>query len=47
VDRFLFGTDSPFTDQATELDYFQRLPFLTQDEKDKILEVNASTLFHL
>jgi predicted TIM-barrel fold metal-dependent hydrolase len=47
VERFLFGTDSPFTDQATELAYFQDLPFLTQKEKDKILGENATRLFNL
>lgn len=47
IDRFLFGTDSPFTDQATELNYFLDLPFLSQDEKDKILGLNAVKLMDL
>jgi len=47
MERFLFGSDSPFTDQATERSYFQDLPFLTQREKDRVLEENASLLFHL
>lgn len=46
-ERFLFGTDSPFTDQATELAYFRGLSCLTQDEQDRILEKNAAELFHL
>ena len=47
VERFLFGTDNPFTDQTTELTYFQDLPFLTQKEKDKILGANAARLFNI
>ncbi len=47
IERFLFGTDSPFTDQATELNYFLDLPFLTQDEKDKITGLNALELMKL
>jgi len=47
IERFLFGTDSPFTDQSTELNYFTGLPFLTQDEKDKILSQNAADLLNL
>ena len=45
VDRFLFGTDSPFTDQFTELNYLQSLPFLSQDAKDIITGKNAAELF--
>ncbi|WP_304511657.1 amidohydrolase family protein [Desulfobacula sp.] len=47
IERFLFGTDSPFTDQSTELNYFLDLPFLTQDAKDKILGQNAADLLNL
>jgi hypothetical protein len=45
IDRFLFGTDSPFTDQFTELNYLQSLPFLSQDAKDNITGKNAAELF--
>ena len=47
IEYFLFGTDSPFTDQATELNYFLNLPFLTPNEKDKILGKNAAYLLNL
>ncbi|MCK5100584.1 MAG: amidohydrolase family protein [Desulfobacteraceae bacterium] len=47
VERFLFGTDSPFTDQATELNYLLDLPFLTQNAKDKISGQNAANLLKL
>ena len=47
IDRFLFGTDSPFTDQTTELNYFWDLPFLNQDSKEKILGLNAVKLMDL
>lgn len=45
VDRILFGSDSPFTDQPTEIDYLLKLPFLTSQEKDKIAGKNAAALF--
>jgi hypothetical protein len=47
VERFLFGSDSPFKDQATELDYFQGLSFLSRDKKDKILKENPAVVFNL
>ena len=45
IERFLFGSDSPFTDQSTELNYLQNLPFLSQDAKEKIAGKNAAELF--
>jgi predicted TIM-barrel fold metal-dependent hydrolase len=42
IDRFLFGTDSPWTDQREELEFFLSLTFLTQDAKDKIIGTNAA-----
>lgn len=45
IERFLFGTDSPFTDQSTELNYLQTLPFLSPDAKEKITGLNAAALF--
>lgn len=44
IERFLFGSDSPFTDQFTELNYLQNLPFLSQDAKEKIAGKNAAEL---
>jgi predicted TIM-barrel fold metal-dependent hydrolase len=44
LDRFLFGSDSPWADQKEELDFLLSLPFLTQDAKDKILGANAARL---
>ncbi len=47
IERILFGTDSPFTDQETELNYLLDLPFLTQNAKDKISGQNAAVLLNL
>ena len=44
VERILFGSDSPFTDQAVELNYLFDLPFLTASEKDKVAGKNAAAL---
>jgi predicted TIM-barrel fold metal-dependent hydrolase len=45
IERFLFGSDSPFTDQITELNYLQNLPFLSRNAKEKIAGKNAAVLF--
>ena len=45
IERFLFGSDSPFTDQSTELNYLLHLPFLGAEAKGKIAGGNASLLF--
>jgi predicted TIM-barrel fold metal-dependent hydrolase len=47
IERFLFGTDSPFTDQRTELRFLYTLPFLTASQKDKIAGQNAVRLLNL
>lgn len=47
IERFLFGSDSPFTDQSTELDFLLNLPFLTQDAKEKIAGQNAAELLKI
>jgi predicted TIM-barrel fold metal-dependent hydrolase len=47
IERFLFGSDSPFKDQAAELNFFLDLPFLTQEEKEKIAGHNAAALLGL
>ncbi|BBO88725.1 amidohydrolase family protein [Desulfosarcina ovata] len=44
IERILFGSDSPFTDQAAELNYLLDLPFLTATEKEKIAGGNAADL---
>lgn len=44
VERFLFGTDSPFQDQKTELQFFNKLPFLAPSQKEKISSLNAAGL---
>ena len=43
ADRILFGTDSPWSDQAQSLAYIRSLP-LTEEEKEKILGGNAEKL---
>lgn len=47
IDRFLFGTDSPWTDQKQEIEYLLALPFLTDDQKEKIAGANAARLLDL
>ena len=47
IDRFLFGTDSPWTDQKEELEFFLSFPFLTEDAKDKILGTNAADVLEI
>jgi predicted TIM-barrel fold metal-dependent hydrolase len=47
IERFLFGTDSPFTDQGTELQFLNALPFLTPSQKEKIAGENATKLLDL
>jgi hypothetical protein len=44
VERFLFGTDSPWTDQREELEFFLSLPFLTVAAKEKVTGLNAAQL---
>lgn len=47
LDRFLFGTDSPFTDQKTELRFLNHLSFLTSSQKEKIAGQNAARLLNI
>jgi uncharacterized protein len=47
IERFLFGTDSPFTDQKTELHFLNNLPFLSSCQKEKIAGRNAARLLNL
>jgi len=47
IERILFGTDSPFTDQKTELNFLNNLPFLTPSQKEKIAGQNAAGLLNI
>lgn len=47
IDRFLFGTDSPWVDQNMDLKFFLSLPFLTEDAKERITGTNAARLLGL
>lgn len=47
IDRFLFGSDSPFSDQSEDLKYLMNLSCLDQDAKEKIAGKNASVLLRL
>ena len=46
-ERFLFGTDSPWTDQGRELTFFLSLPFLDDEAKEMITGTNAAKLLGL
>ncbi len=46
-DRLLFASDSPWTDQAEELQFLLQLPFLTESDKEKISCSNAARLLGL
>ena len=43
ADRILFGTDSPWTNQRSSIDFIKNLP-LTDADKNKILGLNAQRL---
>lgn len=47
TDRLLFATDSPWTDQDEELKFLLQLPFLTDNDKEKICFSNAARLLGL
>ncbi len=47
IERILFGTDSPFTDQKTELHFLNNLPFLTPSQKEKIAGQNAARMLNI
>ena len=46
AERILFGTDSPWSDQAQALSFIRNLP-LTEEEKKAVLGENAARLFSL
>ena len=47
IERFLFGTDSPWLDQGEELRFLLSLPFLADDAKEKIAGTNTARLLEL
>ncbi len=47
VERILFGSDSPWTDQSEELRFLMSLPYLNGLEKEKIAGRNAAELLGL
>lgn len=47
AERILFGSDSPWTDQAEELRFLMSLPYLRGEEKAKIAGGNAARLLGL
>jgi uncharacterized protein len=47
VDRFLFGSDSPFSEQSEDLKCLMGLSCLDQEEKEKIAGKNAADLLGL
>ena len=44
IERFLFGTDSPWVDQDLDVKFFRSLPFLSDAAKEKIMYTNAAQL---
>lgn len=46
VERILFGTDSPWSDQKASIDWIQKLP-LSKEEKAAVLGENARKLLRL
>ncbi|MCX8021559.1 MAG: amidohydrolase family protein [Syntrophorhabdaceae bacterium] len=47
VERILFASDSPWTDQKEELQFLLGLPFLSHSDKEKICFYNAASLLGL
>lgn len=47
AERLLFASDSPWTDQGEELRFLLQLPFLTENDKEKICFSNAARLLGL
>ena len=45
MERFLFGSDSPWGGQKEDLNYFLALPFLNEREKEMVLGQNAARLY--
>ena len=47
VERFLFGSDSPWTDQGEEIQFLLSLPFISEEGKERIISTNAARLLGL
>jgi len=47
IERILFASDSPWTDQKEELEFLLNLPFLSERDKEKICFYNAARLLGL
>ena len=47
IERLVFASDSPWTDQGEELQFLLQLPFLTESDKEKICFSNAARLLGL
>lgn len=47
IERIMFASDSPWTDQKEELEFLLQLPFLSDDGKEKICFKNAARLLGL
>jgi hypothetical protein len=47
ADRLLFASDSPWMDQGEELRFLLQLPYLTENDKEKICSSNAARLLGL
>jgi uncharacterized protein len=47
VDRLVFASDSPWTDQGEELRFLLQLPFLSESDKERICFSNAARLLGL
>jgi predicted TIM-barrel fold metal-dependent hydrolase len=47
VERILFGSDSPWTDQGEELRFLMSLPYLNAEEKERIAGRNAAEMLGL
>ncbi|HPP06677.1 MAG TPA: amidohydrolase family protein [Syntrophorhabdaceae bacterium] len=47
IERILFASDSPWTDQKEELEFLLNLPFLSETDKEKICFYNAARLLGL
>jgi len=47
ADRLVFASDSPWTDQRKEIQFFLQIPFLSDSDKEKICFSNAAQLLGL
>ena len=47
AERLLFASDSPWTDQGEELRFLLQLPYLTEEDKERVCFSNAARLLGL